>query len=191
MRLISQLAKSTKKKKQKKSTKKEKAAAAEGGDKISTDADQFGAGAGASLSYPMQASALRKGGYVLIKGFPCKIMDMSTSKTGKHGHAKVHFVAIDIFSGKKREEIIASSHNMDVPNVARDEYTLVDVNAGFLTLLLPSGELKEDVKVPEGELGDRIGSMHKEGKEVLVSVLKSMNQEMAIEVKEAPKDKKA
>jgi len=33
--------------------------------------------------------------------------------------------------------------------------------------------------------------MHKEGKEVLVSVLKSMGQEMSIEVKEAPKDKKA
>jgi len=25
---------------------------------------------------------------------------MSTSKTGKHGHAKVHMVALDIFTGK-------------------------------------------------------------------------------------------
>ena len=31
---------------------------------------------------------------------PCKIVEMSTSKTGKHGHAKVHMVAIDIFTGK-------------------------------------------------------------------------------------------
>ena len=29
-------------------------------------------------------------------GRPCKIVDMSTSKTGKHGHAKVHLVAIDV-----------------------------------------------------------------------------------------------
>ena len=31
---------------------------------------------------------------------PCKIVEMSTSKTGKHGHAKVHMVALDIFTGK-------------------------------------------------------------------------------------------
>jgi translation initiation factor 5A len=29
-------------------------------------------------------------------GRPCKIVDMSTSKTGKHGHAKVNLVAIDV-----------------------------------------------------------------------------------------------
>lgn len=61
----------------------------------------------------------------MIKNRPCKIVDMSTSKTGKHGHAKVHLVAIDIFTGKKLEELCPSTHNMDVPNVIRKEYQLV------------------------------------------------------------------
>lgn len=53
------------------------------------DEYQQQAGSGASATYPVQCSALRKNGFVMIKGRPCKIMEMSTSKTGKHGHAKV------------------------------------------------------------------------------------------------------
>lgn len=56
------------------------------------DHDHFDAvDAGASLTVPKQCSAFRKGECVVIKGRPCKIVEMSTSKTGKHGHAKVSY----------------------------------------------------------------------------------------------------
>ena len=95
------------------------------GDSDSDQEHDFSTGSsGASDSFPQQCSALRKNGFVLIKERPCKIVEMSTSKTGKHGHAKVHLVGIDIFTQRKYEDICPSTHNMMVPNVVRKEYSV-------------------------------------------------------------------
>jgi len=145
------------------------------------------ASAGASATFPMQCSALRKNGYVVIKGRPCKIVEMSTSKTGKHGHAKVHLVAIDIFTGKKMEDLCPSTHNMDVPNVTRQEYQLVNIDEGFLNLMTSDGTAKDDVKIPEGDHGIQMHADFDEGKDLLVTIIAAMGEEQAISYKEAPK----
>lgn len=131
----------------------------------------------------MQCSALRKNGHVVIKGRPCKIVDMSTSKTGKHGHAKVHLVAIDIFTGKKLEDISPSTHNMEVPNVRRTEYQLVNIDDGFLSLLTTDGDSKDDVRVPDGELGEQIQAEFDEGKDLMVTIVTAMGEETALAFK--------
>ncbi|ESZ98667.1 eukaryotic translation initiation factor 5A-2 [Sclerotinia borealis F-4128] len=146
------------------------------------------ADAGASTTYPMQCSALRKNGFVCIKNRPCKIVDMSTSKTGKHGHAKVHLIAIDIFTSKKLEELCPSTHNMDVPNVSRIEYQLLDItDDDFLSLMSEGGDLKDDVKLPDGEVGLKIRALFDSDKETNVIVLTAMGEQLAIDGKEAPK----
>lgn len=91
------------------------------------------ASAGASATYPVQCSALRKNGYVMIKSRPCKVIEMSTSKTGKHGHAKVHLVGLDIFTSKKYEDLCPSTHNIDVPNVTRNDFQVSRADPGSPT----------------------------------------------------------
>jgi len=149
------------------------------------------ADAGASTTYPMQCSALRKNGFVVIKNRPCKIVDMSTSKTGKHGHAKVHLVALDIFTGKKYEDLCPSTHNMNVPNVTRKEYQLLDISEdGFLSLMHEDGSTKDDVKQPEPgtELFEKLTKLFKEDeKDTNVIIQASMGEEAMVECKEAPK----
>jgi len=140
--------------------------------------------AGASTTYPQQCSALRKNGYVMLKSRPCKIVEMSTSKTGKHGHAKVHMVGIDIFSGKKYEDICPSTHNMDVPNIKRTEYSVIDVdNEGYASLMDDSGDTRSDIKVPEGELGQEIKAKFDNSDTVKVTVLKAMGEEAIMSYK--------
>ena len=142
------------------------------------------ADAGSSATFPMQCSALRKNGFVVIKGRPCKIVDMSTSKTGKHGHAKVHLVAIDIFTQKKLEDLSPSTHNMEVPVVKRTEFQLLDIDDGFLSLMTMDGETKDDVRSPEGELGDTMQAAFDEGKDLMVTIISAMGEEAAISFKE-------
>ncbi|XP_076451555.1 eukaryotic translation initiation factor 5A-1-like [Babylonia areolata] len=147
------------------------------------------ADSGASSTYPKQCSALRKNEYVVIKGRPCKIVEMSTSKTGKHGHAKVHLVALDVFTGKKYEDICPSTHNMSCPVVTRSEYQAVSVDGEYLSLMDDNGGMREDLKVPTPEcdvyaqLKDKLEKLN-EGETFMVTVLKAMGEEMVVGTKQ-------
>ncbi|KAG9509878.1 Eukaryotic translation initiation factor 5A, partial [Fragariocoptes setiger] len=148
-----------------------------------------GSSSNASTTYPMQCSALRKNGFVMIKNRPCKIVEMSTSKTGKHGHAKVHLVGIDIFTQKKYEDLCPSTHNIDVPNVSRIDYQLIDISDdNYCTLMTDKGDTRDDLRLPEGELADKIREdFLKEDNTLLVTVIKAVNEEAIIAHKNSVK----
>merc|ERR1711920_1130201 len=120
---------------------------------MSDEGEEFEtADAGASDTYPQQAGEIRKGSHLMIKGHPCKCVEVSTSKTGKHGHAKAHIVALDIFTNKKYEDLCPTSHNLEVPFVKRVELQVLDANkeTGEVSLLLnDDGETKDDLNLPD------------------------------------------
>ena len=126
----------------------------------------------------------------MVKGRPTKVIDISTSKTGKHGHAKCHFVAVDIFTNKKVEELVPSSHNLEVPVVNRVEYTLLDIDEDdHMSLMADNGDTREDLKLPGGhdeadKLADQIREGFDNGKELVVTILQAMGIEQASAVKE-------
>jgi len=78
---------------------------------------------------------------------------------------------------------------MDVPNVTRKEYQLLDISDDdFLSLMADDGETKDDVKVPDGDIGEKIRKLFtEEEKDTNVIVLTSMGEQLAVEAKEAPR----
>merc|ERR1711994_1158454 len=104
---------------------------------------------------------IRKGSHLMIKGHPCKCVEVSTSKTGKHGHAKAHGVALDIFTGKKYEDLCPTSHNVEVPFVKLQEYQLLSIQDERVSLLLESGETKDDLNLPNFGRRSKSNAKHK------------------------------
>merc|ERR1711934_478957 len=147
------------------------------------------ADAGASTTYPMEAGQIRKGGHIVIKNRPCKVVDVSTSKTGKHGHAKCHFVAIDIFTEKKLEELCPSSHNAIVPNVTRKDYQIMDCvsNQSGDPISLFDEDTQEVVEnfnmPPSQDLCQQLFDCFESGEDTMVTVIEAMDQAQIMSVR--------
>ncbi|XP_024006243.1 eukaryotic translation initiation factor 5A-3-like, partial [Eutrema salsugineum] len=124
--------------------------------------------------------------YIVIKGRPCKVVEASTSSTGKRGHAICKFVGIDIFTSRKLEDIVPSSHNCDVPHVNHTDYELIDISEdGFVSLLTDNGSTKDDVKLPTNEaLLTQLKDGFAEGKDIVVSFMSAMGEEQLYSMKE-------
>ena len=126
----------------------------------------------------------------MIKDHPCKVMNFSTAKTGKHGSAKCMITGIDIFTSQKYECTYGSGDMVDAPIVNRIEYTLINIDdEGFCSLMTEAGDIKEDLKLPTDdhlkEIVQKIRDVFEAGnKECLVSAIASMGQEKIIDVRE-------
>lgn len=144
-----------------------------------------------SLTYPKAAGDCKKNDYIVINGHPAKIVETSTSKTGKHGHAKSKIVAIDIFTGAKVEDVLPSSHNVDCPFVTKTEYELVSINADdFVTFLDDHGNYREDLKLPKEEDNDFIPSLRTDfdrGLNLVITVTAAMGVEQIVGYRENKK----
>jgi translation initiation factor 5A len=114
-------------------------------------------------------------------------VDYSTSKTGKHGHAKANITGVDIFTGRKYEDISPTSHNMLQPIVTRKDYQLVDVDEeGFVTMMDDKNDTRSDLRIDPNsdETHKKLKEDFDEGKDLLVTVLAAMSTEKIIAVKE-------
>jgi len=123
----------------------------------------------------------------MIKGKPCKVLNIAVSKTGKHGHAKCNFTAVDIFTGKKLEDMIPSTHGTTVPIVKKTEWEIIFIGEdGELTLMDEAGNQKTDLNLPsfpEG-FGQEIRDAWKDGEaQISVTVQSAIGIEQIVAYK--------
>ena len=60
---------------------------------------------------------------------------------------------------------------------------MTNIDDGYLSLMEDSGETREDLKLPEGDLGKEISTKFENDETFLVTVLKAMEEEAVIATK--------
>ena len=71
------------------------------------------------MSKPMDLGELKVGSYIIIDGEPCKIVNYTKSKPGKHGAAKARIVAIGVFDESKKTLVKPVSARVEVPLIEK------------------------------------------------------------------------
>ncbi len=99
------------------------------------------------------AGDLKEGRYLLIEDFPCRIVSIDKSKTGKHGSAKLRIVAIDIFTGQKRNLLTQSTADVEVPIIERKNAQVLSVTGTSAQVMDPQNYEVYEVQIPEDLIG--------------------------------------
>ena len=82
-----------------------------------------------------QIRELKVGRYMVIDDEPCKILDLTTSKPGKHGEAKARIVAVGIFDGGKRSVVFPVTHKVQVPIIDKRNAQVVSIQGTEVQLM--------------------------------------------------------
>ncbi len=99
----------------------------------------------------MSASELKTGSFVIIDGEPCVVLDLSKSKPGKHGSAKVRVDAKGVFDGVRRSKIFRADESVEVPIIDKRTAQVVNVMPDSIQLMdMESYEIFE-IEPPEDE----------------------------------------
>lgn len=111
------------------------------------------------MSKPTDVGSIRVGGYIIIDGEPCHVVDIAKSKPGKHGSAKARIVAVGVFDNTKRTLVRPVDSQCEIP--------IIEKRAGQVIALQPSSvqvmDLENyemlDAPVPEDtELKNKLAS---------------------------------
>ena len=107
------------------------------------------------------AKELRVGKYVLIDDIPCRVVNIESSKPGKHGSAKMRITAIGIFDGQKRSFVHPVSHKVKVPMIDKRSAQVLAIMGSEVQLMDMVTYETFNVPIPD-EFKDEI----QEGKEI-------------------------
>ena len=108
---------------------------------------------------------LKVGRYIVIDDEPCKLVEYTTSKPGKHGEAKARMVAIGLFDKQKRSLVHPVKHKVHVPQVDRRKAQILANMAAEVQMM--DLETFETFNIPLSDIPDKFHGDMEPGNEIV------------------------
>lgn len=100
---------------------------------------------------------LKEGNYIVIDGEPCRIVEITKAKTGKHGAAKANIVAVSVFTGEKKTLMAPVDDQVEIPVIEKHVgQILADMGDKVQVMDLNTYETFEIEKPKEEDLASKI-----------------------------------
>lgn len=119
---------------------------------------------------------LRPGKFCVIDDEPCRVLDVVTSTSGKHGGAKARLEAIGIFDNRRRSIVKPADTEIEVPIVEKKTGQVVAITGNTAQVMDLVDYETFEAPIPE-DLKGKIT----QGCEVLYWVL--MDKKMIVQIK--------
>ncbi len=100
------------------------------------------------------ATSIKEGMTVVLDGAACKIVNVSTSRPGKHGHAKVRMEGVGLIDGKKRILVMPGSESVDIPIIEKKTAQVLSVTGKSANVMDTESFEMFDLPIPDELLGD-------------------------------------
>ncbi len=95
------------------------------------------------------AKELKVGKYVLIEDIPCKVVEVESSKPGKHGAAKMRVTGIGVFDQQKKTLLTPGDADVEVPIIERKEVLILSISGNIAQVMDKGTNETYDIDVPE------------------------------------------
>ena len=97
----------------------------------------------------VSVGSLKKGDSIIIDGAPCKITDTTTSRPGKHGHAKINMMAVGILDGKKRNLVMPGHDKVEAPIIEKKNAQILSISGSNANVMDMETYETFDLEIPE------------------------------------------
>jgi len=97
----------------------------------------------------VNVNQIKSGSYLMVDGVACRVVDAQSSKSGKHGHAKIRIVAVGLIDNRKREIVLPSGHSVEVPIIEKKTAQVLSVSDSMANVMDNESFETFDLEIPE------------------------------------------